>query len=331
MKRKRPAIFALALGLAIPLMTHGVILEEDLMTAPNDSGAPPVNGWLPVANNDSPNNSGRTNADGGKLEINTFGQSTVGISYTQLNASPFTGVQFVNAELIADVARSQAPAAPDSDGLGVALGIDNGIFQYAMGVKVADLGGNMFQPTVVLFHRFGGGQPVPLATFSLPAETGIQIHRYTSEFVGSIGDLGNSTMNVYVDAFQGDAAVISVPGSSFVASGSHSLIFGDIRSTGEADGNIYHVRFSDGDSFLPAPPDPPTLPNIIASRITDTSAITFSSVLGHMYTLQISTTQPANVWSPNVASVVGDGNMMSMYDPTGYSASKNYRVLTLSP
>ena len=326
MNRTLTTAMALGTALLITGITHAVIVEEDLASAPNDG----PNGWEPITNTDTnPPASTRSDDDGGKLVINTFGQSNAGIAYTQLNALPHVDVQWLNAEMIADVSRSQAPAAPGTDGLGVCISLQNENFGYAMGLKTVDLDDGVQATAVVIFNQIGGNGPVPtpipVAVHTIP-DTGVNAHRYNAEWEGDV-------LKVYVDGYQGDPPALTVASNQFLSLPplTPTLFFGDIRSTGEADGNIYHVRFSDGERLLPDP----TNSVVAASTVMASNAVAFSfaTETNDFYALQLATDLAAasNTWSAIGPTVIGTGDTMTLYHETGAPSIGIYRVLQLVP
>jgi hypothetical protein len=75
-------------------------------------------------------------------------------------------------------------------------------------------------------------------------------------------------------------------------------------------------------------PDPPTV--FSQSAVNDVSALEFQSEAGVSYRLEFHTNQPPDVvWVPAGTVLSGNGGLMRMFDPTGYSTQKTYRIMPL--
>jgi hypothetical protein len=59
----------------------------------------------------------------------------------------------------------------------------------------------------------------------------------------------------------------------------------------------------------------------------DVAGFQFLSTFGHTYRLQYSSPPNPDTWTDTGAVMVGDGNLMTFYDPTSASATRNYRIL----
>ena len=233
MDKRKEAIIMIA-GLFLTAgMAQGVILAEDLASAPNAG----PNGWNPVVSNDP--DSGRSNDEGGKLQIRTLGDNT-SISYTQPGAAPYATTQWMNAELIASISASDAPA-PNEAGLGVSMIIGNNTFQYVMGLTAADAGGGFVDIELVALNTAGPPPISHLNSYTFQS-TGPAQHRYNAEVEGA-------NLAFYVDT----TPVFTVPIASLNGGPGPFLQFGDNRSGPDATGDIYNVRFSDGDVLVPEP------------------------------------------------------------------------------
>jgi len=285
------------------------IIVEDLSIAPNAG----PNGWSPVSNSDTmAPPSFRSNDDGGKLVINTLGEPTASVNYSQPNSVPHNEVPWINAELIAAVTGT---AGGSIDGLGTAVGVQNPTFQYAMGVKVEDLGAGVYETSVVIFDRLGGAVPVPLASYVVP-DTGLNTHRYNAEYDGT-------NLNVFVDGYQGDAPNLVIPSAGFAVGGSPLLIFGDIRAAAEAIAEIYEVAFSDGETLLP-------VYDFLHAEVpaSDVMEVAFQSIAGQSYRLESTADPIGGPWTPVGPTVIGTGEVMFLHDPTAGADQNSYRVLT---
>jgi hypothetical protein len=107
-------------------------------------------------------------------------------------------------------------------------------------------------------------------------------------------------------------------------------MFGDIRSTGEADGNIYHVRFSDGESLLP---DPATsMVASVTATVSNAVGVSFATESNNHYALQVATDLvSSNAWNTVSATVLGDGETMTLNHQPGSPSDASYRVLQIVP
>ena len=65
------------------------------------------------------------------------------------------------------------------------------------------------------------------------------------------------------------------------------------------------------------------------NRVTveDVPALAFTSSVGHLYGLEFNTNGDTNVWTDAGALLTGDGSTMFMFDPSGFSTQKNYRII----
>jgi len=59
----------------------------------------------------------------------------------------------------------------------------------------------------------------------------------------------------------------------------------------------------------------------------DVAGFQFLSSFGQTYRLQYSSPPDPDTWTDTGAVMVGDGNLMTFYDPTSASATRNYRVI----
>jgi hypothetical protein len=93
--------------------------------------------------------------------------------------------------------------------------------------------------------------------------------------------------------------------------------FGAGLSPGPGTSDVYHVKVSRGD--------------VVTNEFTevtlgDVMAMEFQSVQGTEYRLE-STDQVATNWQFAGMILIGDGDVMHMYDPAGISALKAYRIV----
>lgn len=68
-------------------------------------------------------------------------------------------------------------------------------------------------------------------------------------------------------------------------------------------------------------------PRVLSETITDVTGLSFASQVGFDYVLQCAVPPDTNIWRDTGLSLSGTGGTLTMLDPTGYSASKDYRVL----
>jgi hypothetical protein len=66
---------------------------------------------------------------------------------------------------------------------------------------------------------------------------------------------------------------------------------------------------------------------IITNLVEDTFALAFTSEVGTVYNLQSTTNSVTTPYASTGATIEGDGNVVQMFDPTGFDASKSYRVV----
>jgi hypothetical protein len=61
--------------------------------------------------------------------------------------------------------------------------------------------------------------------------------------------------------------------------------------------------------------------------ITNVTALAFQSVSDINYRLEYTTNLPAQIWTDAGFVIIGNGDALNAYDPTGFSTSKTYRIL----
>ena len=213
---------------------HATVIEEDLASAPNGG----LNGWNPAFSNCG--GCGRSNDEGGKLVIATLGNNT-SVSYSQPNAAPHTGAQWMNAEMNVRISASDEPAANEA-GLGSGTLVGNDTFQYVMGLTATDAGSGNVNITLRVLNTSG---PPPIAQLGSHTfvSSATAINRYNAEVEGA-------NLALYVN---GGSSVFTVPIASLNSGPGPFLQFGDLRSGPDSTSDIFNVRYSTGEVLVPEP------------------------------------------------------------------------------
>ena len=75
------------------------------------------------------------------------------------------------------------------------------------------------------------------------------------------------------------------------------------------------------------------LPTVAFTNIVveDVAALEFDSELGGIYDLEYAVEPDTNDYIATGATLTGDGGILNMYDPTGFSTQKTYRILLQNP
>lgn len=142
------------------------------------------------------------------------------------------------------------------------------------------------------------------------------------------------TYRLVIDSTQSvDRAVLYVDGTEFITSGAATpgdagagdlLAFGD-GSTGGIGAVIEWDFISWTAGAFPASPFGISFNTIV---VADTAAMEFASTLGVDYNLEFTTDIiPPTNWVVTGATVTGNGGTMQLFDPTGFSTQKMYRIL----
>jgi hypothetical protein len=90
------------------------------------------------------------------------------------------------------------------------------------------------------------------------------------------------------------------------------------------DSGLSEVRF-----YATDPPAPPAAPPLLGLEFDTVTSLTFQSMIGSTYSLERNLTGLPMDWMPAGQEVDGDGGIMKMRDPAGYSALNLYRVRKL--
>ena len=91
-------------------------------------------------------------------------------------------------------------------------------------------------------------------------------------------------------------------------------------------GIISHDRGTVDDLILAEAPGP-TPVNISTVEVANVFGLQFQTASGTMYRLEASTDPVSNNFQSTGAFLEGDGEVREMFDPTGFSTTKNYRVV----
>ena len=98
-------------------------------------------------------------------------------------------------------------------------------------------------------------------------------------------------------------------------------------------GDLDDIRLSDAvlspGEFLTRPLVPE--PALTEVENVNTTMLTFESVLGIFYGLESATTLSPPDWTPAGLTIAGNGGDMLLFDPTGLSTQKHYRVVVTGP
>ena len=155
----------------------------------------------------------------------------------------------------------------------------------------------------------------------------------TTEFVFTGINTTNTPLSVSVDtARQWPVELVLAPGGTAVevtvagavegsvlidqSSRTPTLIIGDLASAGRGETIFDYWRLN------------PEV-TITTNLVEDAFALSFDSDTNATYELQFSELPQSNQWTRTGAFVDGDGGTLQMFDPTGSSTSKIYRILRL--
>ena len=102
-------------------------------------------------------------------------------------------------------------------------------------------------------------------------------------------------------------------------SGVEEAVWGDLSTgaAGHVDYDYIRVQYGVRDPF----------PDFLTVNVSDTMAMEVETTFGLEYALEGSTDGGSN-WDPLGFTVTGDGNIMNLYDPTGFDTGKLYRVVS---
>ena len=81
------------------------------------------------------------------------------------------------------------------------------------------------------------------------------------------------------------------------------------------------------DDLILAEAPGPTPVNISTVEVANVFGLQFQTASGTMYRLEASTDPVSNNFQSTGAFLEGDGEVREMFDPTGFSTTKNYRVV----
>jgi hypothetical protein len=135
-------------------------------------------------------------------------------------------------------------------------------------------------------------------------------------------DLINNTYTLTIDNSFHSNAVFADARSDTLA-GFDLIIF---RDTGGLGGALQTFEVGIDNFFTPGPPVPFEVGSSV-DTVDDVANLEFQSIDGDTYRLECTTSLPGGGWAPIGALVTGDGEMMTLNDPTGGSGTKSYRIV----
>ena len=155
-------------------------------------------------------------------------------------------------------------------------------------------------------QRVTNGTDIALSGFD-----GSAVHTYRFERVDS------SAVEMFVD----DVSLGSItPGAGAQGDNAQFQIgLGGGMSKGPGTVDVYYVKVSSLE-------DPPETVEFTDVTLGDVMAMEFQSDPGREYRLEFSEQVVTN-WQPADVILIGDGNVMRLYDQAGISASKSYRIV----
>ena len=101
--------------------------------------------------------------------------------------------------------------------------------------------------------------------------------------------------------------------------------FDEVRLTHQSGGTHRDAAALHPDQFLRFVPG--FAPRFEAVELTEATTLTFDTRIGVTYRLEVAEDPEGTNWVYAGVSLVGNGSVMSFFDPAGYSPSKRYRIV----
>ena len=130
-----------------------------------------------------------------------------------------------------------------------------------------------------------------------------------------------NTFDLFIDDFSTPVATdIPISNSGFCCPLNALLLI-------SRNGDIYlDDLIVDSDPIAPPPPPPEVTISAVVPGVE--TGLQFISTSGAVHRLESKITTNSGPFRSTGATVVGDGNVMELFDPTGYATSKSYRVVS---